>query len=100
MAIVIGLVIHERGRETFRKAASTLAGVTLEWVTYEYEREIRANVERLLAGKRVDGLLLGLVPYAECRALLPPDLQVTVTRPAPLDLALMISRAARRGWPT
>lgn len=99
MAIVIGLVIHERGRETFQTAASTLSGVALEWVTYEYEREIRANVERLLGSTHVDGLLLGLMPYAECRALLPPDLQVTVTRPAPLDLALMINRAAGRGWP-
>nr|WP_198151883.1 helix-turn-helix domain-containing protein [Kibdelosporangium sp. MJ126-NF4] len=99
MAIVIGLVIHASGRRTFHQAASTLCGVTLEWVTYEYERDIRAGVERLLADKHVDGLLLGLMPYTECRALLPPDLQVTVTRPAPLDLALMLGRAANRGWP-
>ncbi|MCE7011247.1 helix-turn-helix domain-containing protein [Kibdelosporangium philippinense] len=99
MGIVIGLVMHARGSKTFREAASTLSGVTLEWVTYEYEREIRAGVERLLADKRVDGVLLGLVPYTACRDLLPADLQVTVTKPASLDLALILSRAAGRGWP-
>lgn len=99
MGIVIGVVTHSRGLDTFRAAAATLAGVDIEWVTYDYEPEIRPAVERLLAGRHVDGLLLGLVPYTACRDLLPPTLQVTVTKPAPLDLALMFFRATARGWP-
>lgn len=98
MGIVLGVVTHFRGLDTFREAAATLAGVDLEWVTYEHEDEIRPAVQRLLAGREVDGLLLGLMPYAACRDLLPPTLQVTVTRPAPLDLALSFGRAMERGW--
>jgi hypothetical protein len=99
VGIVIGVVTHSRGLDTFRTAAATLAGVEIEWVTYEYEAEIRPAVEGLLTGRHVDGLLLGLVPYTACRDLLPATLQVTVTKPAPLDLALMFFRATARGWP-
>jgi DNA-binding MarR family transcriptional regulator len=98
MTIAIGLVVHTSRRAVFEEAASTLAGVSLEWVTYEYEHDIRPRVAELLARRHVDGLLLGLVPYAACRDLLPDDLSVGVTRSAGLDLALAFFRAVARGW--
>lgn len=99
MGTVIGVVAHVRDLAVFRAAARTLAGVDLEWVTYEREPDIRPAVQRLLAGRHVDGLLLGLVPYTACRDLLPADLQVTVTKPSALDLALRFYWASSRGWP-
>ncbi|MCK2241934.1 MULTISPECIES: hypothetical protein [unclassified Crossiella] len=98
METVLGLVFHAQGLATFQEAARTLAGVRLEWVTYEREEQIRPAVARLLARQHLDGLLLGLMPYAECRDLLPPDLQVTVTKPVALDLSLMFCRVLARGW--
>ncbi|MGW0521904.1 hypothetical protein [Crossiella sp. NPDC003009] len=99
METVLGLVFHAQGLAAFRAAAGTLAGVRLEWVTYQREAEIRPAVAQLLASRHIDGLLLGLVPYTECRDLLPPELQVAVTKPVALDLALMFCRAQARGWP-
>ncbi len=97
MAMVIGLVVHASHRARFDAASRTLTGATLEWVTYEHEPEIRPLVGDLLRRKRVDGLLLGPVPYARAREVLPADLPVTVTRPAPLDLALAWGRALAHG---
>ncbi|GAA2581231.1 hypothetical protein GCM10010399_08730 [Dactylosporangium fulvum] len=99
VVMVIGLVVHASHRDLFADAARTLTGVTIEWVVYEQESEIRDGVRALLDRRHVDGLLLGSVPYARCRDLLPADLQVTVTRPAGLDLALSWCRALARGLP-
>lgn len=98
MPIVIGLVIHTSHRAVFQEAASTLSGVQLEWVTYQHEDEIRPGVRELLARQHVDGLLLGQVPFARSRDLLPADLSVAVIRSAALDLSLAFFRAAARGW--
>ncbi|PZG01949.1 helix-turn-helix domain-containing protein [Micromonospora deserti] len=97
--MVIGLVIHASHRSRFEAAALTLAGVTLEWVTYEREDEIRDRVRDLLDRRNVAGLLLGPVPYARSRDVLPADLPVTVLRSAGLDLALAWCRALTEGWP-
>lgn len=98
MDTVLGLVVHAKGLNAFREAVHTLAGVRLVWVTYQREADIRPAVAELLGRQHLDGLLLGQMPYAECRDLLPPDLQVTVTKPVALDLALMFYRASARGW--
>ncbi|MDO3703255.1 helix-turn-helix domain-containing protein [Micromonospora sp. C28SCA-DRY-2] len=97
--MAIGLVIHASHRSRFEAAARTLAGVTLEWVTYGHEGEIRDRVRALLDRRNVDGLLLGPVPYARCRDVLPADLPVSVLRSAGLDLALAWCRALAEGWP-
>ncbi|WP_233624837.1 transcriptional regulator [Actinoplanes sp. ATCC 53533] len=98
-AMVIGLVLHVSHRARFSEAARTLTGVTFAWAVYEREEQIRERVAGLLRDERLDGLLLGLVPYARSRDLLPPELPVAVTRSAALDLALAWSRARGNGWP-
>ncbi len=95
----IGLVLHAGHRERFAEAARTLTGVEFTWVVYEREDEIRDRVAALLHERRLDGLLLGLVPYTRARDLIPPDLPVAVTRSAALDLALAWGKALGRGWP-
>lgn len=97
--MVIGLVLHASHRPRFAEAARTLTGVTFAWAVYEREDQIRDRVAGLLRAERLDGLLLGLVPYARSRDLLPPELPVAVTRSAALDLALAWSRARGNGWP-
>jgi hypothetical protein len=97
MAVVIGLVIHASHRRVFEEAARTLSGVTLEWVTYEQEQDIRERVAELLDRRSPDGLLLGQMPYAKCRDLLTADLSVAITRSAGLDLSLAFFRALTRG---
>ena len=97
--MVIGLVVHAGHRARFADAASTLTGVEFAWAVYEREDEVRDRVAGLLRGNRVDGLLLGLVPYARARDLIPAGLPVTVTRSAALDLALAWARARGNGWP-
>jgi hypothetical protein len=94
----IGLVLHASHRERFAEAAGTLTGVEFTWAIYEHEDEIHDRVVGLL-GEKKDGLLLGLVPYAKARDLIPPDLPVAVTRSAALDLALAWAKALRNGWP-
>jgi hypothetical protein len=98
MSIAIGLVLHASHRAVFEEAARTLSGVRLEWVTYEHEDEIRPRVEALLGGKHVDGLVLGQMPFAKSRDLLPADLSVAVTRSAALDLSFALFRATTQGW--
>ena len=98
-AMVIGLVLHASHRPRFEEAARTLKGVDFHWAVYEHEDQIRDRVVGLLRAGHLDGLLLGLVPYARCRDLLPSDLPVAVTRSAALDLALAWSRARGNGWP-
>jgi DNA-binding transcriptional ArsR family regulator len=98
VALVIAVVVHTSRRALFEEAASTLSGVSLKWVIYEREDDIRRQVADLLAGGQVDGLLLGSVPYAACRDLLPIDLSVAVIRSAALDLALTLYRAVAKGW--
>lgn len=96
--MVIGLVIHVSHRAVFEDAARTLAGVNLEWMVYEHEDQVRDTVADRLARQHVDGLLLGPVPYAKCRDLLPPDLPVAILRSAGLDLSLALFKALSRGW--
>jgi hypothetical protein len=96
---MIGLVVHASHRARFADAASTLTGVEFAWAVYEREDEIRDQVSGLLRAHRLDGLLLGLAPYARARDLIPADLPVTVTRSAALDLALAWARARGNGWP-
>ncbi len=96
--LVIGLVVHASHRDRFAEAARTLAGVTLAWAIYDREDEIPERVAGLLHRQPVDGVLLGPVPYARARGLLPPDLPVAVTRSAALDLALAWCRAQAAGW--
>jgi DNA-binding MarR family transcriptional regulator len=69
------------------------------WASYRREADIRPRVSALLHDERPSGLLLGLVPWARSRDLLPPDLPIAVTRSAALDLALAWARARGRGWP-
>ncbi|MFG1602963.1 transcriptional regulator [Actinoplanes sp. NPDC049265] len=95
MDVLIGVVLHSGHRARFAEAAATLGGVTLAWATYDHEEEIRDRVATLLGSHRPDGVLLGLVPHARARDLLPADLPVMVTRPAALDLALAWARARR-----
>jgi DNA-binding MarR family transcriptional regulator len=97
MPVVIGLVLHASHRGVFEDAVSTLAGVRIEWVTYDHEGAIRPGVVQLLGRVHVDGLMLGPVPYAKCRDLLPDDLAVAVIRSGALELALAFSRALRDG---
>ncbi|MGN9841991.1 MarR family transcriptional regulator [Nonomuraea sp. H19] len=99
MAIVIGLVIHTSHRTVFEEAARTLSGVRLEWVLYEHEDEIRPRVQELVGREKLNGLLLGQVPFAKSRDLLPADLSVTVTKSAGLDLSIAFFRAQARRWP-
>ncbi|TWG14192.1 helix-turn-helix domain-containing protein [Actinoplanes teichomyceticus] len=96
---MIGLVVHAAHRARFADAARTLTGVTFAWAVYEHEHEIRDRVASLLREHRPDGLLLGLVPYARSRDLIPDGLPVRVTRSAALDLALAWARARGNGWP-
>lgn len=98
-AMVIGLVVHAGHRPRFEQAATMLTGVTFAWAVYQREDEIRDRVAVLLRSRPLDGLLLGLVPYARAGDLLPPGLPVRVTRPAALDLALAWCRAREHGWP-
>lgn len=95
---MIGLVVHASHRAVFEEAARTLSGVSLEWVVYEHENEVRELVSQLLQKQRTAGLLLGQVPYAKCRDLLPPGLPVAITRSAGMDLSQALFKAQARGW--
>ncbi|HEX6351772.1 helix-turn-helix domain-containing protein [Actinophytocola sp.] len=98
MPIVLGLVLHESHRTVYEEAARTLSGVRLEWIGYQHEDEIRPRVEDLFGRLHVDGLMLGQVPFARVRDVIPADVSVTVTRSAGLDLSVALFRAAARGW--
>ncbi|MBG0566184.1 helix-turn-helix domain-containing protein [Actinoplanes aureus] len=95
----IGLVVQAGHRERFAEAARTLTGVSFAWAAYEREEHIRDDVRDLLAAGELDGLLLGLVPFARARDLIPAGLPTAVTRSAALDLALAWARARGNGWP-
>jgi len=98
MRVVLGIVVHRGRLAAFQEAARTVAGVTLKWVTYDHEYDLRGQVERFLADNEVDGMLLGQLPLDRCRDLL-PDVPVAVTRSATVDLSLalgeVLSRARR-----
>jgi hypothetical protein len=98
MGVVLGIVVNAEHQQRFADAAATICGVTLRWVLYSDETEIHAGVDRLLARHRVDGLLLGPMPYQMCRDVVPPDLPVEITMPTQTDLAIALHRAAARGW--
>lgn len=98
MSLVIAVVVHSSRLALFEEAASTLFRVDLKWVIYEHEDDIRRQVAGLLSDSHIAGLLLGPVPYAVCRDLLPVDLSVAVTRSSALDLALTLYRALAKGW--
>lgn len=98
MSLSIGLVVHASRRGVFEEAVEPLSGISLQWVTYGHEHEIRPRVQSLAAGHSLDGLLVGPVPYRACRDVLSPGLPVAVTRSSALDLALALSEAQARGW--
>jgi hypothetical protein len=95
----IGLVVHAVHRRRFADAARTVDGVELAWAVYDRDDEVRELVGGLLRDGRLDGLMLGLLPYAHSRDLLPPSLPVAVTRQVALDLALAWAKARGNGWP-
>ncbi|MEU4240402.1 transcriptional regulator [Actinoplanes sp. NPDC026619] len=94
----IGLVVPAGHRQRFADAARIVDGVELAWAVYERDDEIRDLVGGLLRESRLDGLLMGLLPWAHSRDLLPPSLPVAVTRQVALDLALAWARARGNGW--
>jgi hypothetical protein len=96
--MVLGLVLHSSHQDRLVEASGMLTGVQLELVIYDLEREIRPKVAALLQRVRLDGMILGLVPYDACRDLLPPDLPLSVTRYTALELTLTFGRALRQGW--
>jgi hypothetical protein len=98
MRMVLGLVLHTSHQARLVEASGMLTGVQLELVVYEQEREIRPKVEALLKRVRLDGVLLGRVPYDACRDLLPPDLPFSINRYTELELTLTLGRALRQGW--
>lgn len=98
MRMVLGLVLHSSHQARMLEASGTLTGVQLELVVYEQEREIRPKVEALLKRVRLDGILLGRVPYDACRDVLPPDLPFSINRYTALELTLTLGRALRQGW--
>lgn len=98
MRMVLGLVLHTSHQARLLEASGTLTGVQLELVVYEQEREIRPKVEALLKRVRLDGILLGRVPYDACRDVLPPDLPFSINRYTALELTLTLGRALRQGW--
>ncbi|MCT9079965.1 MarR family transcriptional regulator [Streptomyces fulvoviolaceus] len=98
MSLSIGLVVHASRRGVFEEAVEPLSGISLKWVTYGHEHEIRPRVQSLADGHALDGLLVGAVPYRACRDVLSPGLPVAVTRSSALDLALALSQAQARGW--
>lgn len=98
MSTVIGVVLHESHRSVYEEAAHTLSGVRLEWVVYEREDEIRTLVEDLFARVRVDGIMLGQLPFSRTREVIPADVSVTVTRSAGLDLATALFHSVAQGW--
>uniref|UniRef100_A0AAU2AES1 MarR family transcriptional regulator n=1 Tax=Streptomyces sp. NBC_00093 TaxID=2975649 RepID=A0AAU2AES1_9ACTN len=98
MSLSIGLVVHASRRGVFEEAVEPLSGISLRWVTYGHEHEIRPRVQSLADGHALDGLLVGAVPYRACRDVLSPGLPVAVTRSSALDLALALSQAQARGW--
>ena len=96
MRVVLGIVAHTSRLAAFQEAARTVAGVTLKWVTYDHEHDLRGQVERFLGDNEVDGLLLGQMPLDRCRDLL-PDVPVAVTRSATVDLSLALGEVLSRG---
>jgi len=93
---MIGLVVHDDHRARFAAAAATLDGVEVVWASYRGEIDIRDRVAALLRDERPGGLLLGPVPWARSRDLIPPDLPLAIIRPSALDLALAWARIDRR----
>ncbi|MGW0581959.1 MarR family transcriptional regulator [Streptomyces sp. NPDC002920] len=98
MSLCIGLVVHASRRGVFEEAVEPLSGISLKWVTYGHEQEIRPRVQSLVDGHALDGLLVGAVPYRACRDLLDHTLPIAVTRNSALDLALALAQAQARGW--
>ncbi|MCI2417316.1 helix-turn-helix domain-containing protein [Saccharopolyspora sp. K220] len=92
MSVVIGIVVHARRFDIFEQAARTVTGVTLRWAVYHQQSEIGDRVRELLAQPRMDGVLLGLLPFELARDLLPESVVVAVPQPSALDLALAFAR--------
>jgi hypothetical protein len=98
MRMVLGLVLHSSHQARLVEASGMLSGVQLELVIYEQEREIRPKVKALLDRVRLDGMILGPVPYDACRDFLPPDLPLSINRYTALELTLTLGRALQQGW--
>lgn len=97
--MTLTIVVGQRGRAAFEVAASSLAGIEIEWITYEHEDEIREKVRRHVVGGRLDGIILGLMPYDRCRDLLPDRVTVGILRVSAVDLAVTFARLAAEGRP-
>jgi hypothetical protein len=98
MGTVLALVIPSSNRQRFEEIARTLSGITLRWVLYQRESEIRDNVNALLSSEHVDAVFLGPMPHDRCRDLLPAGLPVEVMRMDAADLAVTFARAIASGW--
>ncbi|MGW1682172.1 hypothetical protein [Saccharopolyspora sp. NPDC002376] len=92
MSLVIGVVVHARRLEIFKQAARTVTGATVRWAVYQQQSQIGDRVRELLAEPRMDGILLGLLPFELARDLLPESMVVAVPQPSALDLALAFGR--------
>lgn len=97
--MTLTIVVGQRGRAAFEVAASSVAGIEIEWITYDHEDEIREKVRRHLGGGRVDGIVLGLMPYDRCRDILPDGVTVGILRMSAVDLAVSFARLAAEGRP-
>jgi hypothetical protein len=97
--MTLTIVVTQRARAAFEVAASSVAGVDIDWITYEHEDEIQDKVSRHLAAGRVDGVVLGLMPYDRCRDVLPDAVTVGIVRVSAADLAVAFARIAAQGRP-
>ncbi len=95
--MTLTIVVGRQGRADFEVAASSVAGVEIDWVTYAQEDEIREHVRRHLARGGVDGIVLGLMPYDRCRDILPDRVTVGILRMSAVDLAISFARIASEG---
>jgi hypothetical protein len=98
MRTVLALVVSSYDRDCFEESASTVSGITLRWVVYQRESEIRDRVKALFSSEHVDAVFLGLMPYDRCRDVLPEDLPIAVMRMDVADLAVTYARAVSSGW--
>lgn len=96
--MVLAMVVSAESRPSFQAAAESLSGVDLRWIVYDRVEEIRDRVRQSLAAGRIDGVVLGLVPYDHCRDLVPEDVTVTVVRLGAADLAITLARSLVHGW--
>lgn len=98
MRTVVALVLPTGFTEQYEEAVQTLPGVTLRWVLYDRDDDVRTRVRQLLETQHVDAMFMGPVPYDLCHDVLPAELHVGLLRVAPIELAIAFSRASAAGW--